>query len=103
MRAAHAGVNHIGVDAGAVGAESEAAVERQGALIDPIEAPRDCALPAAAAPPQAAGGQRGSPRAEGLPHPREVIAHGQHEQDAEPEHAAEDHGPRQSACCTSRA
>jgi len=43
VRAAHAGVNHIGVDTGAVGAGSEAAVERQSALIDPVEAPWDCA------------------------------------------------------------
>ena len=40
MRAAHAGVDHVGMDAGAVAAGREAAVERERALIDAIQSPR---------------------------------------------------------------
>ena len=38
--AAHAGVDHVGVDAGAIAGWHEAAVERQRALVDAIESPR---------------------------------------------------------------
>ena len=41
MRPAYAGVDDIGVNAGAVSRRREPAVERERALIDAIEAPRD--------------------------------------------------------------
>lgn len=39
--ASHAGVDHVRVHPAAVGRRDESAVEREGALIDAVESPRD--------------------------------------------------------------